>query len=211
MSDEPRPTRTRVILLSGWAGSGKDSVAAALGEHGYRRVAFADPLKRHVADATGIPEAVFHSHTLKDRPFTGPPPSRYPTARTPRDVLLQHAVAARERDPDIYAREIATEIRENPGLHHWVISDWRYRREHSFLRSALPLRDGYELVQVRVLRPGIVPSTDHTEHDLDDVEMDYIVENDTDLETLYRAVAQTLVRRYGTSGYRPVVEDRRIP
>jgi hypothetical protein len=118
---------------------------------------------------------------------------------------------ARESDPDIYAREIATEIRENPGLHHWVISDWRYRREHSFLRSALPLRDGYELVQVRVLRPGIVPSTDHTEHDLDDVEMDYTVENDTDLETLYRAVAQTLVRRYGTSGYRPVVEDRCIP
>jgi hypothetical protein len=213
MSDEPRPTRTRVLLVSGWAGSGKDAVATALGRYGYRRIAFADPLKRHVAAITGIPEAVFHSHTLKDRPFTGPPPLDYPTARTPRDVLLQHAVAARERDPDVYAREIATEIRDNPGLHHWVISDWRYRREYSFLRSALPPRENYELIRVRVSRPGIVPSIDHTEHDLDDEEMDHIVENDTDLTALRRDIVNSLVRRYGTSAYRPPPppEDRYVP
>jgi len=205
---EPSRTRTRVLLVSGWATSGKDAVAIALGQYGYRRVAFADPLKRHVAAATGISEAVFHSRTLKDRPFTGSPPARYPTARTPRDILLQHAVAARERDPDIYAREIATEIRNNPGIHHWVISDWRYRREYAFLRG-----ENYELVRIRVRRPGVVPSADPTEHDLADQEMDHIIENNASLEELRQTVAQTLVRRYGVSGYcaTPVIEDPYAP
>ncbi len=206
---EPRSTRTRVLLVSGWANSGKDAVAAALGEHGYRRVAFADPLKRHVAIATGIPEAVFHSRTLKDRPFAGLSPARYPTARTPRDVLLQHAADARERDPDIYAREIAAEIRDNPGLHHWVISDWRYCREFAFLREELPSHDNFELIRIRVRRPGIVPSTDPTEHDLEDEEMDHILENDAGLEEL----REHLVRRYGSSGYQAsaVTDDAYVP
>lgn len=206
--NEPARTRTRVLLVSGWATSGKDAVAVALGQYGYRRVAFADPLKRHVAAATGISEAVFHSRTLKDRPFTGSPPPRYPTARTPRDVLLQHAITARARDPDIYAREIATEIRDNPGIHHWVISDWRYRREYTFLRG-----EGFELIRVRVNRPGVVPSTDPTEHDLADVEMDHVIDNNASLEDLRHAVTQTLVRRYGVSGYRapPTAEEAYLP
>jgi hypothetical protein len=190
--DEPPRSRTYVLLVSGWAGAGKDTVAALTG---YRRVAFADPLKRHVSEATGIPLSVFHSR-WKDRPLAAPLP-RYPTARTPRDALLQHALVARERDPDIYAREIATEIRDNPGIHHWVISDWRYRREYAFLRETLEQSDGFHLVRVRVERPGITPSGDPTEHDLEGEEMDIELDNDGTEEALAARVREKVIGRFG--------------
>lgn len=195
--DEPPPTRTRILLVSGWAGAGKDAVANILGTRGYKRVAFADPLKRHVAAIAGIPVTVFHDRATKDQPLRTRCPI-YPTARTPRDILLQHARIAREADPDVYAREIADEIYENAGIQHWTISDWRYRREYDFLRSSLSEED-YDIIRVRVVRPGITPSTDPTEHDLVDEEMDHIIINDSTLDVLRRNVETTLVRRYGRS------------
>jgi len=39
------PTENRLIGLSGFAQVGKDSVANILGEHGFQRVSFADPLR----------------------------------------------------------------------------------------------------------------------------------------------------------------------
>jgi hypothetical protein len=187
---EPQRSRIRVLLVSGWAGAGKDTVAAAC--TGYRRVAFADPLKRHAAGLAGLQESVFHDRTVKDRTLPRRCPY-YPTARTPRDILLQHAAAARAEDPDVYAREIAEEIRANPNIRGWVISDWRYRREYEFLSSALPSRD-YQLVRVRVVRPGVTPSDDETEHDLDSERMDHIVQNDGDRGTLAAMVAVNLLR-----------------
>ena len=181
MSQEPQRDRIRILLVSGWAGSGKDAVAAAV--TGYRRVAFADPLKCHVAAIAGLLVSVFHDRAAKDRTLYRPCPS-YPTARTPRDILLQHAAAARAIDPDVYAREIADEIRGRPDVRRWVISDWRYRREAMFLRSALPSEAGYDIIRVRVVRPGVVPSADETEHDLDDERMDHILQNTGTLDEL---------------------------
>lgn len=179
----------RVLLISGWAGAGKDTVAAAC--TGYRRVAFADPLKRHVAGLAGLPESVFHDRAAKDCTLQHRCP-HYPTARTPRDLLLQHAAVARAEDPDVYAREIAEEIRDNPDIQHWAISDWRYRREYDFLRSVLPSHD-YEIVRVRVVRPNIVPSEDETEHDLDSERMDRTVQNDGDYDALAAMVTENLL------------------
>lgn len=182
------PSRHRILLVSGWAGSGKDAVAVAA--TGYRRVAFADPLKRHVAAIAGLPVSVFHDRAAKDRPLTVPCLC-YPTARTPRDILLQHAAAVRASDPDVYAREIADEIRANPDVLHWVISDWRYRREFEFLRGTLQAAE-YDVIRVRVVRPGIVPSADETEHDLDDERMDHILQNAGTLEELAATAARIL-------------------
>ncbi|HET9691813.1 MAG TPA: hypothetical protein VFP61_11725, partial [Acidimicrobiales bacterium] len=39
-----------IIALSGYARAGKDTVAEILADHGYRRAAFADPLKQVLAD-----------------------------------------------------------------------------------------------------------------------------------------------------------------
>ena len=61
--------RTMIILLSGWAGSGKDAAALLLEEMNFVRLAFADAIKIEVAAATGIPLDTFHDHRLKDIPI----------------------------------------------------------------------------------------------------------------------------------------------
>ena len=65
-------TMKQILLLSGYARSGKDSAANLLEEeHGYRRFAFADALKEMVSTLTGIPVALFHSQQ-KDSVIPGP-------------------------------------------------------------------------------------------------------------------------------------------
>lgn len=168
------PNPPIVVLLSGWAGTGKDAAASLLAEEmSFHRLAFADALKQDVSDATGLPVEMFHNRVLKDRPIVGD--------KTPRDLLLSHAAAARAADPDIYARKIAKAILAG---HHEriVISDWRYKRELEFLQKEL--NDRVLFVRGRIERRYIVPSTDPSEHDLDDMLFDFIVDNDYGLSGL---------------------------
>lgn len=174
-----------LILLSGWAGSGKDAVAAILTEnYGFQRFAFADPLKEAVSAATGLPAAAFE-RPFKDRPLSASNP------RTPRDLLIQHADAARARDPDIYSRAIVTAIQAS-GIRKVVISDWRYRREGAVVTAALAA-EGWRILRVRIERPGVTPSAAPIEHDLDSAEMDCYIQNDGTLADLAQKVTTYIV------------------
>ncbi len=163
-----------VVLLSGWAGSGKDAAAAIMVEEmGFRRFAFADALKQDVAEKFSIPLNTFHT-VAKDQPLEILCKT-YPTARTPRDLLLQHARVERENNPDIYSGKVIEEIRAS-GVQKAVISDWRYCREHAHI-----YRELYEtmpILTVRITRPGIIPTPDLTEHDLDEYPFDVEILND---------------------------------
>ena len=162
-----------VVLVSGWAGAGKDCAAALLVEEcGFQRVAFADALKEDVAKVTGLPIELFYT-ALKDRPLERPC-SEYPSAATPRDILLQHALKRRAVDPDMYSKGVAATIMDAPGV-RFVVSDWRYCREHEVL--AAELGEFYNIFRVRIERPGIIQSTDPSEHDLDGLAMDYVISN----------------------------------
>ncbi|NDE14523.1 hypothetical protein EBZ80_06285 [bacterium] len=167
-----------ILLLSGWARSGKDAAAALLEEEkGWHRTAFAEPLKACVARVTGLPAELFHT-AAKDWPLPAPCPL-YPTARTPRDLLLQHALRDRAVDPDVYARPVLQQILESPpDATEWVISDWRYRREADYIAEMIAATsEPVRLLRGRVLRPGVVPSADPSEHDLDDELMDIVIHN----------------------------------
>jgi len=173
-----------LILLSGWAGSGKDAVAAVLTEHHeFKRFAFADPLKEAVAAETGLPASMFE-RPFKDRPISAS------DSRTPRDLLIAHADAARALDPDIYSRAIVADILTS-GTNRAVISDWRYRREGTVVADALK-GVGWRIVGVRIERPGIVPSAAPIEHDLDSAEMDYYLQNSGTLSDLYSRIQGVL-------------------
>jgi hypothetical protein len=190
-------THPMVILLSGWAGSGKDCAAALLTEEfGFRRLAFADALKSDVSRVTGLPLDCFYT-AQKDRPLSIACPV-YPTAITPRDVLIQHALVRREVDPDIYSRGVATEILKATGrrageeVHNFshtgrfVIADWRYLREHEVV--AAELGEMYQIYRVRIDRPGIIQSTEPSEHDLDGLTMDHVIHNNGSISDLRRSV-----------------------
>lgn len=172
-------TDALVILIAGWAGSGKDAAASFLvNDHGFKRFAFADPLKEDVSYRTEIPLAVFHNPALKDVPWGGRQDNK-----SPRTLLLERAAEVRATDPDCYARAIGQQILAEiaaTGQRRFVISDWRYRRESDYLRS-LP---GLRLLCTRVERPGIHPSAHPSEHDLDHEPIAAAMVNDWDLEGL---------------------------
>ena len=155
-------TGALIILLAGWAGSGKDAVANILvNDHGFQRFAFADPLKEDVSRRTGIPLRVFHDPELKDLPWSG-----RRDGKSPRALLIDRAAAVRATDPDCYARAISEQILTEiaaTGQKQFVIADWRYKREYEYLRSC----EGLRLLCVRIERPGVQPSTHPSEHDLD--------------------------------------------
>lgn len=60
----------KVLAISGWKGSGKDTLAAFLIEvHGATRVSFADPLKDMVAEEYGIDRASLDDPLRKEQPI----------------------------------------------------------------------------------------------------------------------------------------------
>lgn len=60
----------KVIAISGWKRSGKDTIAEQLiKEHSFKRVAFADPLKDSVAQEFGIPRSHCDDPAFKEAPI----------------------------------------------------------------------------------------------------------------------------------------------
>ena len=170
----------QILLLSGYARSGKDSVANLLEEeHGYRRFAFADALKEMVAAHTGIPVSMFHSQQ-KDTAISSISPKTY------RDLLIEIADQKRAVDPDIFSRIVGTQIIES-GSDRVVISDWRYRREESFLRSFLDPAI-YQIRRARVVRATVKPSETPIEHDLDGEPIDIVIPNNGSISDLRDAI-----------------------
>jgi hypothetical protein len=154
-----------ILLLSGYAGSGKDVVASLLmDEYGFIRHAFADALKLDCVHLTDLPLHAFHSEE-KDLPL----PRRiatYPTARTPRELCIQHAVKVRSMDPDAYSRVVARDIQEQMkvGKRRFVISDWRFLSEIDYLTKCFP---SVRIIRCRIIRPDISPMDIASEHELD--------------------------------------------
>ena len=141
---------------------------------GFTRLAFADSLKDHVSELTGIPVCHFHG-SLKNMPLSNPC-FVYPNAVTYRDVLIQHAEVVRRTDPDVYSRCVLESIQGHGQCRRFVISDWRYRAEKDFLQTHLP--SNIKLVTARVTRPGILHMQHSTETELDDETFDIHIDND---------------------------------
>ena len=179
-----------LVMISGWARVGKDAAASLMtDEMGFRRLAFADALKEDVAAATDLPIETFHLAS-KDAPLANICKA-YPTARSPRDLLLQHAAAARAKNPDIYAAQVAEKIIDE-GVNRIVISDWRYKREYDYLVREFP---EFQFLRLRISRLGISGSPDPSEHDLDKEPMDATIQNDkgiSDLRDLLKATLRSL-------------------
>ena len=161
MTDKPKRL---LVMLSGWAGSGKDAAATLMVEEmAFQRLAFADALKKDAAQVTGLPLVLFHSPSLKNEPL-GTTVHPYTTAETPRDVLLQHGAQARAADPDIYTRTVVKCIHDL-NLPRVVISDWRMLHEYNFITRALP---DYRIITARIFRDSVSPRPESIEHELDE-------------------------------------------
>ncbi len=59
----------KVVAISGWKRSGKDTAAEVLIKEGYKRVGFADPLKDMVAEEYSIPRSYCDDPKFKESPL----------------------------------------------------------------------------------------------------------------------------------------------
>lgn len=155
----PKPL---LVLISGWAHAGKDSVAKMLVEtYDFQKYAFADPIKQKVAEDEGIPLEWCYDQKKKAEALPSNP------ERSLREELIRVGEEARELDKKIWANVIAEKILKavRKGKTKFVISDWRMIEELWALQTQIP---DAVIVPIRVERPSqlISPVPDWTEYNL---------------------------------------------
>ncbi len=168
-----------VVLLNGWSGAGKDAVGGLMTKlWGFKRVAFADELKRIIAKEYDFPIEWTQTQEGKQRivPSAG---------KTVRELMIQRGQEIRkeQNDPGFFARHIASQIIEeiqvNPTA-KFVCTDWRLPVEYSTLESMLlPFNCKLLKVCVRNIQQKESPVQDTTtEYQLQKYVFDAILYND---------------------------------
>ena len=163
-----------IILLSGWAESGKDTCADYLGKYGFKRFAFGDVLKEECAKLHDFPLSFAHSHEGKAVKHMG---------KTIRQHLIDYAAVELQKNTYIFAEEVAINIQiANPKK--IVISDWRRMDELIGLQQCLP---NATIVPIHIQRHLVSPIADRTEYELC-FPFRYRIENYGSLEEFYEAI-----------------------
>ena len=155
-------TKPLIILIAGWAHSGKDSVAKILVEtYDFQKYAFADPIKQKVSEDEDIPLEWCYDQKKKAEALPSNP------NRTLREELIRVGEEARELDKEIWANVISEKILKSvkKGKLKFVISDWRMIEELWALQKKIP---DATIVPIRIVRPSqlVSPVPDATEYSL---------------------------------------------
>lgn len=201
----------RVIALSGWRGSGKDTAADYLvQEHGYSQLSFASVLKDTVAEQYGFPRRWCDDREMKDAALVG-----YPVVSSDPFTAAIHQLLASELDSGYWTPRalciLEGSTRRSVRANHWVepivnyirrhdyddgfkfvISDLRYTSEADVLQLLVP-----EIQLVRIERADSIGTTDPSERDLDNYKFDYRVSNRGTKEMMYETLDSII------TGHRP--------
>jgi len=173
----------RLIGLSGYARSGKDTIADHLVEHhGFVKLSFAGPMREslyklnpEIRDLTGM---VYSFQQAVDLFGWEDMKTYFPAYRG----LMQRM--GTEVGRDLFGEDFWVDqaIKRIPEGAHVVISDVRYQNE------AQAIQKNFGQVW-RIERHGIAAANDHTsEHDLDAYEFDHRITNNDLIEDLHKTV-----------------------
>jgi hypothetical protein len=179
-------TKPLILLISGWAHSGKDAVAKILVEsYDFQKYAFADPIKQKVAADEDIPLEWCYDQKKKAEALPSNP------EKTLREELIRVGEEARELDKAIWANVIAEKIQKavKKGKCKFVISDWRMIEELWALQKKIPEA---VIVPLQIKRPSqlVSPVPDWTEYSLLGFPFWRIIHNSGTLLRLVNQVAE---------------------
>lgn len=173
---------TKLIGLTGLAGSGKDTVRHFLEYfHGYKGLAFADPLRGMLAS---LLQSAGHSPTwMVDREMKE---REIPNLGVSYRLLAQTLGTewGRSVDPELWVKIAASKIASSPAGERHVISDVRFPNEVDWIK-----RQGG--VIIRIVRPGVEPVRSHVSEQAD-LDWHYTIMNKGSIEDLGNAVAASL-------------------
>jgi hypothetical protein len=167
----------KLIGIAGQARVGKDTAGLYLQDrYGLRRMAFADPIKRIVAELLGVSLGVLETHPKED-PIYGlccSPRYLYQTLGTDWGRNMVH--------PDLWVRLLEREytmVKRHPSVHGVVVTDVRMENEASWIR-------GQGGVVVHITRQAApVVRAHESEQVLEVVEGDRVISNDDTVDALY--------------------------
>jgi hypothetical protein len=177
-----------IIGLTGYAQSGKDSVANILVEnYGYQRVAFADPIRDLLYATNPMLKEGYRVQGLVDVYGWDRVKVDYPEARR---LLQDLGVGARKTFGDMFWVKQALNGLQLFGEVNYVITDVRYPNEAKAIRE-------YDNAQIwRIKRSGVIPVNAHaSEIAMDGEKVDQIFLNNGTLEDL-KVLINTRMRAY---------------
>ncbi|HHY79801.1 MAG TPA: hypothetical protein GX516_05495 [Thermoanaerobacter sp.] len=151
-----------IVLISGYAGSGKDIFGNFLIKHlpGAKKYAFADPIKE-------IARKYFEWDGIKDE--------------RGRNLLIGIGTAGREENLYIWAERVIEKITEEQPKTA-IITDWRFKHEHFKIKEVF---GDENTIAIRIKRERLNTIDDITEHDLDNfLDYDFVISNNGSLQGL---------------------------
>jgi hypothetical protein len=165
-----------IILLRGFSHSGKDYVGNILcKKYGYKRYAFADSLKKLVANEFNYPLEKLHTQEGKLEVCKSDS-----IKRTYRQILIDEALRMRNIDAGIFAKYCCQDILDLDSVpDKIVITDWRYPNEIDIVSKMIST---HKVTPILVQRVGQdkSPVQDKSEYHLIDRIGDYIIQNNLD-------------------------------
>lgn len=163
-----------IIGLTGYAQSGKDSVAKTLVEHyGFTRLAFADKIRDMLYDLNPMVKDGFRLQGVVDAYGWDQAKVLFPEVR--KDLQALGVSARTHLDPNIWVIAVLRQMKDEV---NYVITDVRFINEALIIKQA-------EGELWRVKRPGVGAVNSHvSESDLDGYKVDKILSNGGTLEEL---------------------------
>jgi hypothetical protein len=184
----------RIIILTGWSESGKDTVADILVDnYGFTKYAIADPLKDLCSELYGFPRELADTQEGKRTLWT----VGYKT-KTIRELLLETAKLDRSRfGDDIYINQVLIKIKTDK-TQNIVISDLRYFTELTPIKE-FAKKNGTTADVWKVMRRWqvISPVDDPSEYLLEKLTPKFILQNPgTSLAELEEKISEYMNRKY---------------
>jgi hypothetical protein len=200
-----------LVTLSGYKGSGKDTVADILvKENGFVRVALADPLKDMASELFEVPRQNFDLRYWKERSI-----SYYPVHSTdldsdriqsvvnrelalgywtPRALVIALGSVMRAVDPNYWVRKILDDIDNNERV---VVTDLRFKSELEFLQKCV---NSTKLI-TQICRSDVYgDSLSASENDLNDFPFPHTIFNNSSLENLQNEVRKFIAAHIDNDG-----------
>lgn len=172
-----------IIGLSGYARSGKDTVAGMLiGIHRFERVSFADPIKDFIYELNPMWAIAFNGQYKRISDYVDEYGWDEAKVNIPeiRELLQRLGVAARKHiDESVWITSAFNKAKDKPRI---VVTDVRFKNEAAKIKEA-----GGQIW--RVTRVGTKPANDHiSEVDMDDWEFDATITNNSDMPNLIKQI-----------------------
>lgn len=173
-----------IIGLSGYAQSGKDTVAKALvGKHGFIRVAFADALRGFVYKSNPMVDSILGEPKFVQEYVDTLGWEKAKQNPQIRRILQTTGLAAREQfGPDFWVNQALKNVESTDKV---VVTDVRFLNEAAAIKSF-----SSDAQMWRVERDGVTAVNGHvSESQLDNYEFDRRIYNNGTVEELWASVA----------------------